>query len=683
MYSSKLLGDFKISTARTLTISSPVNGIKDSVVWLESSLGRSFKDSESYDTGSLTAWYDIRESVSKNSALQTDTTYSPTYSNTINYVHAVKFDGTNSYLTISDASYLNNTNYTIFVLEQRESSKSSNYFIGDSSSANESVTNANLTLGYSADGTIKHSQSSDNSYTSSISTYAQSMGKPRVFSFVHDSSAGKKTYINGVLAASSSNTSNLTNMTSLKIGKSYKGQIGEIIIFNRALTTEERQSVEDYLGKKWGSTILRGSTSGSCSSGIVTNDGCKLKCTVPTTTGITTTSVEDGSGSLTCNSSQNFSGSLGYSCSSGVFSRTDSATCGCATGYVLSGSSCTVSTCTVPSTTGITTATVNSGSGSLTCDSANNFSTALALPYTCSNGTFTYTGNSTCSCADGYTLSGSSCVITSVSCSGGTISTPTIFGTSYKVHTFTSSGTLTCTAGGKADILVVAGGGGGGGDAAGGGGGGGVVYKSSQSIASGSISITVGSGGIAGVGTNATIATNGGNSSFGSSIIAIGGGAGGRYNGGSGSSGGSGGGGAYIGGSSGAGTSGQGNSGGSGGSSNAKAAGGGGGGAGGAGVAGGNDSTSSYGGSGIGYSMVSESISYYGGGGGGGRFDGSGQSASNVGNGGGGQGSTGCSGVSAVAGTSNTGGGGGGAAAGCQNKGAAGGSGIVVVRYAN
>lgn len=145
--SRTIISKFRIVTAQTLTISSPVNGIADSTIWLESSLEKSFKDSESSDTNTLTTWYDIRESVNKNNALQTDSSHSPTYSNTINYIHAVKFDGTNSYLTIADANFLNNSNYTIFVLESRESNKSNNYFIGDSSAAGESTTNNNLTLG--------------------------------------------------------------------------------------------------------------------------------------------------------------------------------------------------------------------------------------------------------------------------------------------------------------------------------------------------------------------------------------------------------------------------------------------------------------------------------------------------------------------------------------------------------
>ena len=190
--SQMIVAKFRITTAQNLTISSPVHGIPDSTIWLESSLEKSFKDSESSNNDTLSAWYDIHESVNRNNAVQTNSSNAPTYSNTINYIHAVKFDGTNSYLIIPDASFLNNSSYTIFVLEKRESNKSNNYFIGDSTSGNESITNKNLTLGYSADGTIKHSQSSDNSYTSSVTTYTTSSDKPRIFAFVHDKHRVKK-----------------------------------------------------------------------------------------------------------------------------------------------------------------------------------------------------------------------------------------------------------------------------------------------------------------------------------------------------------------------------------------------------------------------------------------------------------------------------------------------------------
>lgn len=622
--SNMLIKKFRITTAQTLTQSSPIHGIPDSILWLESSLDKSFKSSESDDTSPLTAWYDIRENVNKNNAIQTNASNSPTYANTINYVPATKFDGTNSYFTV-DGSILNNTNYTIFVLEQRSSNKDGNYFIGDSSSGNNSTTNKNLVLGYSADGTITHSQSSDNSYTASVSTYESAGENPRIFSFIHDSTLGKKIYVNGLLAATSTDTNNLSGMTTLKIGSSYQGQIGEIVMFARALKDEERQSIEDYLGKKWNSKILRssgtsaasGGTGGSCVGGIISTSGCQTTCTVPTTLGISTTVVADGTGSLTC-----------------------------------------------------------SGTG---------YDNTSSLPYTCSNGSFSFTGATSCACATGYTLINSSC--SPSSCSGGTETTQTISGTSYKIHTFTSGGTFSCPATRNAQILVV-GGGGGGGNGGGGGGGGAVFYDPTFALTAQSYTITIGSGGSAGVNAsggngNSSYVKNSSNVAL---VTALGGGGGGNTNnaGNSGGSGGGGGRGSGLGGSVGSSSSSSGTGvfygSAGGGYSTAIGWGGGsgGGGAGGAGTKGGGNGNASgeYPGTGgIGYqSSISGTSTYYGGGGGGGN-----QGNSTVGAGGlGGGGNGGTSGPGPNTGTANTGGGGGGGGTG---YGAAGGSGIVIISY--
>ncbi len=611
--SSILIKKFRIITAQNLSLSSPINSIPDSVLWLESSLDKSFKDSESTDKSTLSTWYDIRETSNKNNATQENKNNAPTYSNTINYIHAVEFDGNNSYFT-ADGTILNNTNYTIFILEKRKSNKSDNYFIGDYTS-NES---SNLLLGYSANDTVMHAHSSENSYSSSTQTYESSNEKPRVFTFIHSNTSGKQTYINGNLSGESSDTTNLTNMKQLKIGSSYKGEIGEIVIFSRALSQTERESVESYLGNKWNVEISKSNQ--SCIDGIVTSDGCllncsvpttsginqskvssgsgvltcdsskgfsgsiqyncangtfnftdktecscegtvlngycKLNCTVPTTIGITTTSVSEGSGSLTCNNAANFSGTLSYNCSNGNFSYTGSSSCSCS-GTIVNGEC--KNNCTVTTALGITTTTVSHGSGSLNCDTTNNFTGSL--DYTCSNGSFAYNGNSNCDCKDNYRIKNNNCIRKNPVCSGGSTSLVTINGTKYKLHKFTSTGnsTLTCTVGGVASVLVVAGGGGGGqgyqARGGGGGGGGGVVYQSDYELSATSYTATVGAGG-----SPPNTPTNGGNSTFGT-ITAIGGGAGGSYN--SGRSGGSGGGGAGVSGKTVAtGTSGQGNNGG-------------------------------------------------------------------------------------------------------------------------
>jgi hypothetical protein len=254
----------------------------------------------------------------------------------------------------------------------------------------------------------------------------------------------------------------------------------------------------------------------------------------------------------------------------------------------------------------------------------------------------------------------------------------------YWYHTFTSSGTFTPKQSLSCDVLVVAGGGAGGGSQGAGGGAGGLLGFTSQSLPATTYSVTIGAGG-AGVSAsyNGAPGNNGTNSTFQGLTAAVGGGGGGtagNITNGVGS-GGSGGGRANLSGA-GTGTINQGYAGGNTGI-------GGGGGAGAVGATG----TNAAGGIGAtfntlvagtagpysfinamgaatGAGQLSSGNYYFAGGGGSG--------CSGVANGGLGGGGTGT--VPAAAGTANTGGGGGGAC-GNPEAGAAGGSGIVIVRY--
>ena len=120
---------------------------------------------------------------------------------------------------------------------------------------------------------------------------------------------------------------------------------------------------------------------------------------------------------------------------------------------------------------------------------------------------------------------------------GGTITTP---GDGYRYHTFTTPGTFDATSVGApflVDYLVVAGGGGGGGEQSdqfngGGGGGGGVLQASGASFSPSSFGVTVGEAGRYQTKPSTQIGENGGNSTLGPSITAIGGGGGGVDQGG-------------------------------------------------------------------------------------------------------------------------------------------------------
>jgi hypothetical protein len=117
-------------------------------------------------------------------------------------------------------------------------------------------------------------------------------------------------------------------------------------------------------------------------------------------------------------------------------------------------------------------------------------------------------------------------------CSGGTVTTDS----TYIIHTFTSSGTFTCSAQVYVDILIVGGGGSGGGGknsiAHAGGGGGGGVLSGSMDVSDGSHTVIVGTGGPGGEG-QMNQGANGNDSSFDSYVAYGGGGGGGASNSGS------------------------------------------------------------------------------------------------------------------------------------------------------
>lgn len=285
---------------------------------------------------------------------------------------------------------------------------------------------------------------------------------------------------------------------------------------------------------------------------------------------------------------------------------------------------------------------------------------------------------------------------------GGSVTNVTVGGVLFRVHQYVGPGTSSFDViygAGNVEFLVVGGGGGGSGSTSGGGGaggyrcsvmgepsGGGAVTEPKLFLVPGSYSVTVGAG--ANSVATQTPGNNGESSVF-HTITASGGGrgagsSGALVNGWAATSGGSGGGGmryankgSFVGG---AGISGQGFSGGTFGPDDTFTSGGGGG-AGAVGNAGAVSTLSSNGGKGGDglQSAITGSSTFRGGGGGAGKGEGSfPRCAGGLGGGGDGANTT----LDGISGTPNTGGGGGGGWSYSSGVGGAGGSGVVIVRYA-
>jgi prepilin-type N-terminal cleavage/methylation domain-containing protein len=256
--SSRLIKEFRLKTAQNLTQSSPVSSIKDLVLWYETSLESSFLDSEEEDGLPVTTWYDINpQSSFKNNAVQATATNQPSFrANVFNAaIPSVRFDGTDNFMTF-DGTILVNSNYTIFVVEQRRDNGAENYFIGGTTE----VANSNLLLGYRDTDTITQSHFANDS---DLDITAYSAPTPRIHTFLFSTTAGKSYWMNGGTSADDSEPTQTTALIA-NSGASiarysnlgyYNGDVAEIIIFTRALKTEERQAVEAYLSKKYAITI--------------------------------------------------------------------------------------------------------------------------------------------------------------------------------------------------------------------------------------------------------------------------------------------------------------------------------------------------------------------------------------------------------------------------------------------
>lgn len=278
-----------------------------------------------------------------------------------------------------------------------------------------------------------------------------------------------------------------------------------------------------------------------------------------------------------------------------------------------------------------------------------------------------------------FTTAGSSNTISSVTGSP----TETTDG-GDKVYEFTADGSFVADGAFTVTYLFVGGGGGGGGstsfDGNGGGGAGGLLSSTFSVVSGQTYNVTRGAGGAGGIG--AASGSNGGASGITTGTNAPGntalGGGGGGSNTLDGAVGGSGGGGGGGNGAGAAGTASQGSAGGNG------AFGGEGGGGGGAGAVGdAGDNGAPYnggdGGAGATSTIVDGSSVTYAGGGGGGSFGGG--AAGTGGSGGGGAGGYGNTSTAPTAGTVNTGGGGGASGGQGPLNGAAGGTGLVVIRF--
>ena len=272
-HSTRMVKEAKLRSARTITQSSPVTGISNLMLWYETSLETSFDTSAQTDGAAISTWYDNnKQSASKNNATLTLSGYttcasSPDFKENVfnGGIPAIRFNGTSDCLNFNGTSLVG-TSYTVFVVEQKRATVTNNkYFFGGTNGTSD----ANLHLGYALDTALRFSQYTVNlGYTNSILTY--STPTPRIHTAIQNVSTQRSYWLNGGTTAESSNTGStytvaLSSYSNSALGRYgiastsfysyFNGDLAEIIMYTRALSTEERQAVENYLSRKYAITL--------------------------------------------------------------------------------------------------------------------------------------------------------------------------------------------------------------------------------------------------------------------------------------------------------------------------------------------------------------------------------------------------------------------------------------------
>lgn len=278
--SSSLLRKMKLSTARSLTRSSPVNGINNLLVWLETTSEDSFASSIN-DQDSITIWNDINPQQTNKSNAYASGLAKPTYfANGINGLPSIKCDGVDDSISIASGSpYFPSgnpsatNNFTIFIVTSTTDThqidtQSNNgtagtlgqvYLLypthGSFTYGSTEFAGVGISLGTNGISVYEHS----GNYLPALSVYNGSNGLSSAVLITIDYENKKPSiFINGTLAQiglTSQKSSIFPGSTFCSaygtIGFS-SAHIGEFIVYGKHLLNEEKQSVEKYLGQKWG-----------------------------------------------------------------------------------------------------------------------------------------------------------------------------------------------------------------------------------------------------------------------------------------------------------------------------------------------------------------------------------------------------------------------------------------------
>ncbi|GDX35857.1 hypothetical protein LBMAG18_03680 [Alphaproteobacteria bacterium] len=248
--SSRLLNQMRLISARSQTLASPVPTIPNLISWYESVSDKSFDENQMSDQALLSNWYDINPtSTDKKNASQANDINKPQYSiDQGTGLPVVKFVDQDFFNLPNGTIPFANMPYTI-IFVSRTNSFCVCGVMGSGSYNNNNQTNA---FRYDPAAGVFYN------YWFNVDlgiSNASVINKLQIYTFTYNLSL-REGFVDGVFKGSTPSSNRASTSINNTIGTTFtleymNGTIAEIIIFDRALKTEERKAIESYLGKKW------------------------------------------------------------------------------------------------------------------------------------------------------------------------------------------------------------------------------------------------------------------------------------------------------------------------------------------------------------------------------------------------------------------------------------------------
>ncbi len=253
--SSRLIRKIKLSSAQRVTSGSETSAIPEMSVWFETTMPENLTID---DQNRVKVWNDYNTQVieiDKINASQTSPAGRPAYvENGINGLPSLSFDGVNDNLSVRNFCA---NGFTIFVVLQTSNIGNAPVLWAGAAGVTNDV--APLVISGSSPSIIN---GGDADYSLTATGKSIISDSPHLVMINRNIRNGaRELWVDGVSSATDANGASgmlLNANPNLLIGRdsvenvSYKGQIGEIIAFERDLEIAERETVEKYLRKKWG-----------------------------------------------------------------------------------------------------------------------------------------------------------------------------------------------------------------------------------------------------------------------------------------------------------------------------------------------------------------------------------------------------------------------------------------------